>query len=126
MANRSAPALLGCFGALLGCAPEELLVSQDRWCLYRPTTDARGEEAHPEWRTDTKLHLDMHPWQYRASGSGAEALRYESRRDWSKEVSFVDADSGPHLQAPPLPPPAILTFIPSQYLCLSPSSSPYA
>ena len=65
MANRSAPALLGCFGALLGCAPEELLVSQDRWCLYRPTTDARGEEAHPEWRTDTKLHLDLKQRRHR-------------------------------------------------------------
>lgn len=41
--------------AILG--PEEaILVSHDRWCLYRPTEVGGGKP------TRNNLHLDLHPW----------------------------------------------------------------
>jgi hypothetical protein len=87
--NRQNPRLVAAFAGLLGCGTQDLLVSQDRWCLYRPTIpedqgagqegDARdgGELARKmaRWRTDTRLHLDMHPWTYQFGGTVAETLR---------------------------------------------------
>ena len=92
----------------MGSDHSDFLVTHDRWCLYRPTVpDASLDVAEESvtaatmlsWRTDTKLHLDMHPWQYRDGGTAAESLRYLHPRDFSREVSFVESRQGPHVQA---------------------------
>ena len=67
-----------------------LLVSQDRWCVYRPTragevqvpikcggsdTDIEKSktpikiqtEDKPEWKTRGNLHLDLNPWTWKGS-----------------------------------------------------------
>ena len=93
VSNRQNPKVLRAFQTLLGCGHEEFLVTQDRWCLYRPTipeNETAGEELATKmasWRTDTRLHLDMHPWKYLGGGTERESLRYVDRRDISREVS---------------------------------------
>jgi len=109
--NRQNARLVAAFSGLLGCGTDEYLVSQDRWCLYRPTVpppklnspEAKNEaDFDPElvakmasWRTDTRLHLDMHPWKYLAGGTAADSLRYDDSRDFSREVSFVEVSFVP-------------------------------
>ena len=86
--NRQNPRVLACLAAVLrretiydsptastsehSCVPSELtpacvrevIVSQDRWCVYRPTVnvpvgvgDATTDK--PEWRTRPNVHLDL-------------------------------------------------------------------
>jgi ectoine hydroxylase-related dioxygenase (phytanoyl-CoA dioxygenase family) len=110
LANRQSPRVVGALAALLRAdaaagAPQRdgLLVSQDRWCFYRPTrAGALLGEDHPEWSTRQNLHLDLHPWAYRQRDAqcvaALEALRFEHLRDFSKETNWVNAASGPHLQ----------------------------
>ena len=109
--NRQNPRLVACFAALLGAdaRPEAeprsgLVVSTDRCCLFRPTHAGRTVGAdHPEWRTRENLHLDLHPWAFRdpeaTSRQAVEAMAYASPRDFSKENNWVNAETGPHIQA---------------------------
>ena len=103
LANRQSPRVVAALAALLGAdvrlssRPRDgLLVSHDRWCFYRPTA------AHPEWRTRENLHLDLHPWSFRAvtppHREALETLTFESLRDFSCENNWVASASGPHLQ----------------------------
>ena len=109
--NRQNPRLVACFAALLGAdarpeAPQRdgLVVSTDRCCLFRPTQAGRTVGVdHPEWRTRENLHLDLHPWAFRdpeaVSRQAVEAMTYASPRDFSKENNWVNAETGPHIQA---------------------------
>jgi hypothetical protein len=110
LANRESPRVVAALAALLGadvrpCAPRRagLLVSQDRWCFYRPTrAGALLAADQPEWGTRENLHLDLHPWAWGEPGAACrtalEALRFEALRDFSKETNWVNAATGPHLQ----------------------------
>ena len=93
--NRQNPRVLACLAAVLrretiydsppastsehSCVPSELtpaclrevIVSQDRWCVYRPTVNVPvgvgdGTTDKPEWRTRPNVHLDLHPWNFNA------------------------------------------------------------
>ena len=106
----------------------DLLVSHDRWCVYRPTKNVPGVGDRPDWKTRPNLHLDLNPWTYgrteRETGtetdelngmdiptedkdkdatkalkeSVAETLSFETLRDFSRETNCVEAKTGPHCQ----------------------------
>jgi hypothetical protein len=106
----------------------DLLVSHDRWCVYRPTKNVPGVGDRPDWKTRPNLHLDLNPWTYgrteRETGtetddafggdiptedkdkdatkalkeSVAETLSFETLRDFSRETNCVEARTGPHCQ----------------------------
>jgi len=82
---------------------EDILLSHDRWCFYRPTKIMRssGEEQNiPEWKTRSSLHLDLNPWFYMQcdTSSSQHVLKYQSLRDFSKEMNSVTHQNAPHLQ----------------------------
>ncbi|CAE7539199.1 unnamed protein product [Symbiodinium natans] len=57
--------------------PDSVVVTQDRWCIYRPAAD---DET---WRTAENLHLDVNPWTY----AGLKATEIESLRYGSEDFS---------------------------------------
>ena len=80
-----------------------MLMSQDRFCLYRPTKGLRKEEGvydEQGWKTRGNLHLDLHPWNYILEASeeavAVEDLSFETMRDFSRETNMVTAAKGPH------------------------------
>ena len=103
-----------------------MVISQDRWCLYRPTRNVpvpvhvcgggaggggageRGdvEEApqeicfrdFPEWRTRSNLHLDVNPWCYVAGHRGVEDLGFDALREFPVELNRATSAGGPHIQ----------------------------
>ncbi|CAF1568674.1 unnamed protein product [Rotaria magnacalcarata] len=81
--NRQTPALHTAFASVLGT--ENLLVSHDRYGMFRPTKE------HPERATATNLHLDMNPWLYIDKEDNSEQLEvpgelnYDSDDDWITE-----------------------------------------
>ena len=90
LANRQNSNIVRAFRQLLGC--EGVLVSQDRWCAYRPA------KARPEWRTRGNLHLDVQPWGYVAGHTQVEDLAYDGLVDFITETNSVIRQSGPHVQ----------------------------
>ena len=78
----------------------DILVSHDRWCLYRPTKNIKTEDCsidRPEWKTKGNLHLDLNPWLY-LENEIPQLLNYDNLRDFSKEMNSVTEKSGPHVQ----------------------------
>eukprot|EP00434_Breviolum_minutum_P009818 symbB.v1.2.008647.t2/scaffold540.1/size189765/12 len=90
--NRQNGNVVKALKAILG--PEEILVSHDRWCLYRPTEVGGGKP------TRNNLHLDLHPWRYLDGKTRIEELRYEDGHDheFSLEIPRSRAEDGPHIQ----------------------------
>ena len=88
--NRQNPNVIRAFQSVLG---ENILVSHDRWCLYRPT-EAGGIP------TKNNLHLDLHPWRFLQGDTRIEELRYENGHDhdFSLEIPRARACDGPHVQ----------------------------
>lgn len=97
--NRSSPKVLHAFRMLL--QEEDVLLSHDRWCVYRPTRNIpfkQGKLDVPEWKTKENLHLDLNPWNYLSNTKSLNDLRYDNLRDFSKEINRVTQDTGPHVQ----------------------------
>lgn len=73
------------------CYPNDLIVSHDRWLLYRKTEDFKDGTADENashtgrWKTRRNLHLDMDPWNYYDGGSDTNAV---SQR--LKELKYED------------------------------------
>ncbi|CAK9077140.1 unnamed protein product [Durusdinium trenchii] len=88
--NRQNCNVIRAFKNILG---DGILVSQDRWCLYRATQ--RGGVP-----TRNNLHLDLHPWRYLDGNTQIEDLRYEEGHDheFSLEIPRSRAEDGPHIQ----------------------------
>ncbi|CAE7350428.1 COMT [Symbiodinium necroappetens] len=57
--------------------PDSVVVTQDRWCIYRPAARDDG------WRTAENLHLDVNPWTY----AGLKATEIETLRYGTEEFS---------------------------------------
>lgn len=102
LCNRQNPMLHRLFAELM--EDENLLVSHDRWTLYRPT---KGGEAglvadHEEWATRTNVHLDLNPWRYVCNDEETKAattnLSYADLHDFVRENNLVTEDMGPVLQ----------------------------
>ena len=104
--NRCNPNVYNAFRLLLN--EDNLMVSQDRACFYRPTVNVPGLSASvtSKFRTVLNLHLDMNPWNWMDSdGSEQEEalgnLTYGHRlNDFIFENNQVTKSEGPmHLQA---------------------------
>jgi hypothetical protein len=118
--------------ARVSVSPRDVIVSQDRWCLYRPTRGLslrrrpsadddveNGRETtvtttelvdKPEWKTRGNLHLDLNPFTYGDDALNARAL--DDDDDVSVSVSdtnvagndgHVDDAIGPRAKADRLP-----------------------
>ena len=118
VANRQHETVAACLARVLGIRDpaEDLLVSHDRWCVYRPTRGVPdGVGDRPDWKTRANLHLDLNPWTYGADAARAtaeasdetgktetppvaETLSFETLRDFSRETNCVEARTGPHCQ----------------------------
>eukprot|EP00434_Breviolum_minutum_P022246 symbB.v1.2.019632.t3/scaffold1616.1/size109294/8 len=86
-------------------SPNSVVVTQDRWCIYRPA-------GHTEsWRTAENLHLDVNPWTYAGlKPTEIETLRYGTTisgdhrfplQDFRAELTAVQgrgAATGEHVQ----------------------------
>lgn len=97
--NRCCVKVLRAFRTLI--QDDDILVSHDRWCVYRPTRDIlfkNGVRSMPQWKTRENLHLDLNPWTYFSEIKPLEDLRYDNLRDFSKEINGVTLASGPHVQ----------------------------
>jgi ectoine hydroxylase-related dioxygenase (phytanoyl-CoA dioxygenase family) len=102
MLNRVNPNMHKVFATLIG--EQDLIVSHDRCCLYRPTRNvltSTGIQAKMEhWATAPNLHLDMSPWCY-LSPDGPVAterelskLRYEHTGSFIFENNQVSGEDG--------------------------------
>jgi hypothetical protein len=69
---------------------EDLLVSHDRWCVFRPTRDVPGVGDRPDWKTRANLHLDLNPWTY---GAATETEATRMTRDADDETLSGRADA---------------------------------
>eukprot|EP00731_Ephydatia_muelleri_P006990 Em0003g1238a len=86
--NRQNPDVYNVFANLTG--EKELMVNQDRYALFRPTTDQEGKMIHAEWASLPNVHLDMNPWVFTLPhGEGKElnleSLAYEESNDFFEE-----------------------------------------
>lgn len=103
--NRQNPALAAVLALLCGCTPEEVLVSQDRFTVYRATqTDGSGEEVQGVYSTGpANLHLDLNPWwhlsDFNGVAEGVQTLRYADPQDFIKENNLVVSAFGRTVQA---------------------------
>jgi len=92
----------------------DLIVSHDRWLLYRKTEEFKDGTADENsshtgrWKTRRNLHLDMDPWQYYDGGSDTNAvsqrlkeLKYEDYNltNFSQENNDVVQSFGLSVQA---------------------------
>lgn len=90
--NRQNERILSVFSTLLDTLPEELIVSHDRACIYRPVSDSHG--VHPSRATRANYHLDLNPWKYygdyRVVGKRMHSLAYgNDTHDFIKENNQV-------------------------------------
>lgn len=83
--NRQNSNVVRALTAILG---EGILVSHDRWCVYRPTQQGGVP-------TKNNLHLDLHPWRYLDGNTRIEDLRYEDGHD--HEFPLRSHDPGPKM-----------------------------
>ncbi|CAE8592500.1 unnamed protein product [Polarella glacialis] len=85
--------------------PNSIVMSQDRWCVFRPTI------KNPDWKTAENLHLDVNPWTYAGlNPSEIETLSYSATesggerfplRDFRIEMTAVQGaprSTGEHVQ----------------------------
>eukprot|EP00929_Paragymnodinium_shiwhaense_P068205 TRINITY_DN34270_c0_g1_i8.p1 TRINITY_DN34270_c0_g1~~TRINITY_DN34270_c0_g1_i8.p1 ORF type:complete len:713 (-),score=150.65 TRINITY_DN34270_c0_g1_i8:129-2267(-) len=104
--NRQDQQMVKAWQTVLG--DDDIVVSHDRWCFYRPTRDAETGEPAGAKATRQNLHLDLHPWGYRNGSTGIETLRYDvtgddgtnprSIRDFPSEINRARHADGPCLQ----------------------------
>eukprot|EP01041_Mallomonas_annulata_P009768 gene9768-20310_t len=94
--NRQNPQLISALSRIIG---SEVLVSQDRFTIYR-STDYEGGDLY---RTGPpNLHLDLNPWWWCESNvavlEGVEKLQYDDPQDFIRENNLVVQSMGPTVQ----------------------------
>ena len=95
--NRQNPKLAMILRLLIG--DPNILVSHDRFTIYRATEVLGGEQL----ATGPKnLHLDLNPWWWADAAdeilTGIETLQYIDEQDFIKENNLVVRSMGKHLQ----------------------------
>ena len=110
--NRQNPNLSRVLSTVLGVAEDDVMVSHDRYTIYRAThLDAtlfggsgsgNGRDGS-RFRTGRRnVHLDLNPWWWLESSRdilvGANSLRYSDAQDFVKENNLIVASMGPHVQ----------------------------
>lgn len=102
--NRQNPALAQALSSIMQVASDDLMVSHDRFTIYRATmmnNPAFGDCTR--FRTGKRnVHLDLNPWWWGESSKdiliGANSLQYNDRQDFIKENNLVVQSMGPHVQ----------------------------
>ena len=99
VANRQNETVAKCLARVLRVEnpSEDLLVSHDRWCVFRPTRDVPGVGDRPDWKTRANLHLDLNPWTYGAARENlpgrADALDAATRPNSERSAAFYENDA---------------------------------
>ena len=101
VANRQNETVAKCLARVLRVEnpSEDLLVSHDRWCVFRPTRDVPGVGDRPDWKTRANLHLDLNPWTYgaaretEAARARADALDAATRPNSERSAARDDDDA---------------------------------
>lgn len=95
--NRINPEVVSIFQAIL--QSQDIIISHDRWCLYRPTQIIENKLEHKHcWKTPSNLHLDLNPWTYNSGYTSINELEFEHMRDFSKELNGVSFLTSPNIQ----------------------------
>jgi hypothetical protein len=105
VANRQNSNLAQALSLALGIPVDDVMVSHDRFTIYRAT---QLEDSCPDvdgslFRTGRRtVHLDLNPWWWLESSSdiliGANTLQYSDAQDFIKENNLVVRSMGPHVQ----------------------------
>lgn len=99
VANRQNETVAKCLARVLRVddPSEDLLVSHDRWCVFRPTRDVPGVGDRPDWKTRANLHLDLNPWTYGAAREteATRATRCKRENSLSCRADALDDDDAP-------------------------------
>lgn len=77
----------------------EIIVSHDRWYLYRPTKDKLGRKTQFKY---PNLHLDFHPLGYdnpKLIIEKRNSIKYDNARDFIAENNLYCYDDGIQIQA---------------------------
>jgi hypothetical protein len=108
--NRQNEFLANALSVLLDTTAEDVMVSHDRFTIYRATgLDARAGEYGPGVESGStfatgrrNIHLDLNPWWWHTHARdvliGADSLTYRSPEDLVRENNLVAGNMGMHVQ----------------------------
>ncbi len=104
--NRQNVLLAKIFSLLINIPLDDVMVSHDRYTVYRATLNNINDNIADKnkFKTgDKNIHLDMNPWWYEESNqdiiNGKESLLYNDTQDFIKENNLVVKSMGTHIQA---------------------------
>jgi ectoine hydroxylase-related dioxygenase (phytanoyl-CoA dioxygenase family) len=101
--NRQNPSLLKALTSIVDVPVNDLMVSHDRYTIYRATKLAENEIQCREFSTGPRnVHLDVNPWWWDESSNdvigGVESINYDDPKDFIKENNLVVKSMGQHVQ----------------------------
>jgi len=96
--NRQNPNLFKAFSILLGS--EDLLVSHDRACLFRPTKNVQFPDGSyndmEHWKTGYNIHLDINPLQFMQDSLDSYNERWSQLTYGHKLNNFINENNIAH------------------------------
>lgn len=87
--NRQNPRVYEVFSNVMG--RQELLVSHDRYGMFRPVFNSAGAAVNPQWKTSYSLHWDVNPWRFTLDGDKLRAAQNELREKVA-QLTYSDPD----------------------------------
>lgn len=73
--NRQNPRVYEVFRSVMG--RDKLMVSHDRYGMFRPVCNASGDAVNLQWKTSYSLHWDVNPWRFTQDDEQLRAARHE-------------------------------------------------
>lgn len=101
--NRQHPLLIKALTSVINVPIDDLMVSHDRYTIYRATKLAENDEESQLFSTGPKnVHLDVNPWWWEESSNdvivGVESIEYNDPHDFIKENNLIVKSMGQHVQ----------------------------
>ena len=101
--NRQNPLLIKALSSIVDVPINDLMVSHDRYTIYRATKLAENEIESQLFSTGSRnVHLDVNPWWWDESSNdvveGVESINYDDPKDFIKENNLVVKNMGQHIQ----------------------------
>lgn len=101
--NRQNPLLLKALTSIIDVPVDNLMVSHDRYTIYRATKLAENDMQSQLFSTGPRnVHLDVNPWWWEESSNdvivGAESITYDDPKDFIKENNLIVKSMGQHVQ----------------------------
>lgn len=101
--NRQNPLLATVLADIISTPLKDLMVSHDRFTIYRATVSPDGSSDGLKYSTGRRnVHLDLNPWWWLESSTdiltGKETLTYEDPQDFIRENNMVVRSMGRHVQ----------------------------